>query len=778
MPRLFQKRNGTWSEILSVFQKQGGTWTEILNIFQKIGGTWTKVFAAAKVPGNTVAPTITGSGYLYGTLTNTNLGTWTNTPTSYSRQWRRANPPAGGGEPQGYSNISGATSSTYVTTSDDNGKYVVCQVTATNALGSNAASSNLIYVSKYSPVALGIYNVTGGVSTGSTLTATVQPGTWKNTTDNTGDTYPDTFIFEWSDTNGNILQQTSSNTYLIASGDSSKTLRLRVKGTNTGGDAYTSYQDLGTVTSPYRFEFGKTLYVSSNGHIGLDSGSSSYTSMSSGRNIAIFVKDLQQYYLAEYSDSSVYYLFIKSYLYNSSASSVNALDYQIKFYNNPSIDYCDVYIVRKGSSVSANPDFATGYYSSGTSLSGFSGVSGSINAGTVFRVYFGSQTGTTSGISWTSVNDSLWDVIQTWTGQGAGGLGIDDTFTAVVSAANQQSPVPITPTTLTATTNDRTKIRLEWSGGSGTTTMFYYALGTATRPDNTTTSANFTTDSASPYDWTSMSRGTTYYFFVRSRNGTTPNFTYSTAWFPGSAPGVIGKAPLYAPGTPTSPSATANSTTQITFSWTAPTTPSPNPSGPDAASGYDIYYSTSTINPTSTTTPTTTSTTASKAITGLSASTQYHFWVRATNADNTGTSASSWTTRTSATTNAPAQSPSVTSIVGSTGGRIANNNWANPKATIVYNFANTTSATTRIQRSVDNITWDSGITEAASVPSYTQTTNQPVGTTNAFGNYYYRAQVISLNGVTLTSTTTPAGPITSASFRNTMTAISNRTLYP
>jgi hypothetical protein len=105
MPRLFQKRSGTWSEIRSVFQKQGGTWTEILNIFQKIGGTWTKVFAAAKVPGNTVAPTITGTGYLYSTLTNNSLGTWTNTPTSYTRQWRRGTPPAGGGEPSVYSNI-------------------------------------------------------------------------------------------------------------------------------------------------------------------------------------------------------------------------------------------------------------------------------------------------------------------------------------------------------------------------------------------------------------------------------------------------------------------------------------------------------------------------------------------------------------------------------------------------------------------------------------------------------------------------------------------------
>ena len=456
MPRVFHKRSGSWVEIKSIFQRRSGSWVEILNVFRRVSGTWVKVFSASKIPGNTVAPTITGTGYLFSTLTNNSLGTWTNSPTSYTRQWRRGNPAADGGEPSSYSNISGATSSTYTTTSTDNGKYIICQVTATNALGSNSAASNPIYVKKYAPVALGTYSVSGGLLVGSTLTATVQIGTWKNTTNNTDDTYPDTFIYEWSDTNGNILQETSSNTYLILSGDLNKTLRLRVKGINTGGEEYTSYQSLGTVTDPYRFSFGKNLYVSSNGHIGLDSGSSSYTSMSSGRNIAIFVKDLQQYYLAEYSDSSVYYLYIKSYLYNTSASSVNALDYQIKFYNDASINYCDVYIVRKGSNVSAIPDISTGYYSSGTT--GYASMVGpySISQGTVFRVYFGDQAGTTSGIPWTSVNNNLWDVIQTWDGQGAGGLGIDDTFTTVTSAANQSAPFPtntVAPTLTTDTGN-------------------------------------------------------------------------------------------------------------------------------------------------------------------------------------------------------------------------------------------------------------------------------------------------------------------------------------
>ena len=442
------------------------------------------------------------------------MGTWTNSPTAYTRQWRRGNPSSGGGEPTSYSNISGATSSTYTTTSSDDGKYIICRITATNAVGSNTVSSNSIYVNKYAPDAFGTYSVSGGLLVGSTLTATAQIGTWKVTTDNTDDTYPDTFIYEWSDTNGNILHATSSDTYLIASGDLNKTLRLRVQGTNTGGDAYTEYQNLGTVTSVYRFAFGNNLYVSSNGHIGLDSGSSSYTSMSAGRNIAVFVEDFQQYYLAEYSNSSVYYLYIKGYLYDSSASSVNALDYQIKFYNDPSINYCDIYIVRKGSNVAALSDIDPGYYSSGTN--GYAGMVGPyfIGAGTVFRVYFGDQAGTTSGIPWTAVNDNLWDVIQTWTGQGAGGLGIDDTFTTVTSAPNQQAPILTAPTiTSVSVSNQGGPVSVNFTGGSGPFYQAYWTGGVAPTVPVTPDASG----SASPLtDSTGPSSSSTFYMYVRS----------------------------------------------------------------------------------------------------------------------------------------------------------------------------------------------------------------------------------------------------------------------
>ena len=117
---------------------------------------------------------------------------------------------------------------------------------------------------------------------------------------------------------------------------------------------------------------------------------------------------------------------------------------------------------------------------------------------------------------------------------------------------------------------------------------------------------------------------------------------------------------------------------------------------------------------------------------------------------------------------------SVSSIKGANGGRTGTTFWNDPKATMTYTFANTTSATARIQRSIDNMTWTSGATETLSISggSATQTTSQPTGNTSSSGNYYYRAQVISINGTTLGT------PITSASFRNTITPVSNRALYP
>lgn len=72
-------------------------------------------------PLNSVLPVISGTAQVGQTLTVTN-GTWSNSPTSYTRQWKAAGVA-----------ISGATATTYVPVAGDVGKTITCTVTAVKA---------------------------------------------------------------------------------------------------------------------------------------------------------------------------------------------------------------------------------------------------------------------------------------------------------------------------------------------------------------------------------------------------------------------------------------------------------------------------------------------------------------------------------------------------------------------------------------------------------------------------------------------------------------------
>jgi hypothetical protein len=588
---------------------------------------------------------------------------------------------------------------------------------------------------------------------------------------------------------------------------------------------YTGVQRSANVATRYRFSFGKTLYVSSNGYIGLDAGSIGSTVMGAGRNIAILARDLQQWYLAEYSDTNFYHLYFRSYLYEGVNSANDAVDYQIKFYNNPSIDYCDVYMVRVGANVTL-PSIQRGFYGSGNSeYAGTDGASFFIGTGSVFRVYFGGTVMKTTGVPWTTINDNVWDVIQTWPYPNT----LDDSFTSVVTAPNQQAVI-LTPPTISSVTAGNTggPVSVNFSGGSGPAYQIYWttASSLSTTAQYTPDGSGFSspvTDSTGP-----SSAGTTYYMYIRSVASTGETSvgpsTVASSWSAGfpfimTTPPVIPTITMASNTGVTTTAGTINwtSTNQAsfsstgTFSATGTTGTSISKTGLTAGTNYtgtvtvtsstghtaSANYSITTsaaviptitmqanslvtatsgrINWTSTNQQSFSSngtfsgsgTTATfVAATGLSPSTTYTGTVTVTS--STGNTASA---NYSFTTSA-APVASVTSMRGSTGGRTGTTTWNNPKATITYNFANTTSSTVRIQRSIDNITWDSGIQESFSGNSATQSTNQPTGTTSTSGNYYYRGQVMALNGVTLGS------PITSASFRNTVTPIVNRAIYP
>ena len=111
------------------------------------------------IPANTAAPVASGTLTVGSTLSCT-TGTWTNSPT-YAYQWQR-----------GGANISGATSSTYVTVSADGGTSVGCLVTATNASGSASQASNTLAIAAggHSPQALAYLARTVGGNEGGNAT--------------------------------------------------------------------------------------------------------------------------------------------------------------------------------------------------------------------------------------------------------------------------------------------------------------------------------------------------------------------------------------------------------------------------------------------------------------------------------------------------------------------------------------------------------------------------------------------------------------------------------
>lgn len=102
-----------------------GPFSEVFDLGGSVGGG----AVVAPVPQNTTAPVVSGTPTSGQTLTTTN-GTWSNTPTGYTYQWRR-----------GGVNISGATASSYTLVLADVGATISVAVTATNANGSTTATS-------------------------------------------------------------------------------------------------------------------------------------------------------------------------------------------------------------------------------------------------------------------------------------------------------------------------------------------------------------------------------------------------------------------------------------------------------------------------------------------------------------------------------------------------------------------------------------------------------------------------------------------------------------
>src|SRR5438477_8843968 len=145
--------------------------------------------ASAHVPTNTVQPTVSGTPQVTQTLTRT-LGTWSNSPTSYTTEWQRCMQKSR--RLSCRNNIAGATGATYVIVSADVGFKLRVNITATNADGSKSSASAATAVvtnpAETPPTNTGKPTVSGTPRVGNTLTAS--NGSWFGTT-------PITYTYQW-----------------------------------------------------------------------------------------------------------------------------------------------------------------------------------------------------------------------------------------------------------------------------------------------------------------------------------------------------------------------------------------------------------------------------------------------------------------------------------------------------------------------------------------------------------------------------------------------------
>ena len=146
--------------------------------------------AAAAVPVNTSAPTISGTLRVGETL-RANNGTWSNSPTSFVVQWRRCSS-------AGNACVTIAAGSTYLLVAADAGRTLRVRVIARNADGAGAADSAATGVVGAAPGAVPVNTspptITGTPQVGQELMA--GEGSWSGS--------PESFAYQWQRCNADV----------------------------------------------------------------------------------------------------------------------------------------------------------------------------------------------------------------------------------------------------------------------------------------------------------------------------------------------------------------------------------------------------------------------------------------------------------------------------------------------------------------------------------------------------------------------------------------------
>jgi hypothetical protein len=277
-------------------------------------------------PVNTVAPAITGTARVGQLLTVSN-GTWSNSPTGYTYQWRNNG-----------ANIGGETASTLTLVTGDIGDSIDCVITATNAGGSTNASATAVGpVLPLAPTNSVLPAITG--NPGQFRDLTVSNGTWANT--------PSGYTYQWRRDGVDISGQTAS-THTIVAADVGHSLDCVVTATNAGGSTAATAAAK-TALSPQPTSFANvSVIIGGNGA----HGSNSFTDESGTGNTIVAGSDVAVATdQSKFGGGSVRFFGTPSYLFTNNipaAFNLGAGDYTIELFARPKIVTGQQILIHKG----------------------------------------------------------------------------------------------------------------------------------------------------------------------------------------------------------------------------------------------------------------------------------------------------------------------------------------------------------------------------------------------------------------------------------------------
>lgn len=165
-------------------------------------------------PSNNGLPIISGNAQVGQSLAVSN-GSWTNSPTTFTHQWR-----ANG------VNIAGATAATYTVTTTELGKTLTATVTAANKDGvgvATSAATAAVQPRPVAPVNSTLPTISGVARVGLTLTA--NDGVW---------TGSPTLTRVWK-RNGVVIVGATGTSFTLTAADVGTTITVTVSATNAGG---------------------------------------------------------------------------------------------------------------------------------------------------------------------------------------------------------------------------------------------------------------------------------------------------------------------------------------------------------------------------------------------------------------------------------------------------------------------------------------------------------------------------------------------------------------